>query len=211
MRPLLVFILLVLATFCPRLAWTEPAADAESRSRQHFEAGATRYRLGDFSGAVTEFKAALEWVNRPSVLFNIAQCYRQLKVPEQAMFYYRLYLSQWERQHAGAPAPHHDEVSRFLEELIDDLERARAEKARERELQAQRAERARQAELAAPLVRPPVLPEAKKTAKAPIYKRWWFWSALGAVAVGSITAAALAGRSEGGSVPRGTLDTLEIK
>ena len=39
------------------------------------------------------------------------------------------------------------------------------------------------------------------SAGGPVYKKWWFWTAVGVVAVGGITAGAVAGANNSGGRP----------
>lgn len=89
----------------------------EAQARQHFERAETHYRLGAFKEALDEYQAALKQVRRPSIIFNIAQCHRQLGQDREALFFYRLYLSDWERQNPGKPPRFHDEVKGHIQVL----------------------------------------------------------------------------------------------
>jgi hypothetical protein len=64
-----------------------------------------------------EYRAALKLVHRVSLILNIAQCYRQLRQTERALFYYRLYLSDAERLSPGQVPPYADEVQGHIREL----------------------------------------------------------------------------------------------
>lgn len=97
------------------------------KAREHFQRGETQYRLGHFSLALKEYQAALKLVSRPSIIFNIAQCYRQLGEYRRSVFYYKLYLSDWERVHPGQKPPYQVEVKGHIRRLAAAARRKAAE------------------------------------------------------------------------------------
>ncbi|HZX93897.1 MAG TPA: tetratricopeptide repeat protein [Myxococcales bacterium] len=85
----------VLKLLAALLLLAAPAlADAASDAREHYKRGETHYALGEFEEAVKEFREAYRLVEKPAILFNIGQAYRQLRQWQQAHFYYRQYLSR---------------------------------------------------------------------------------------------------------------------
>ena len=119
---------LVLTIFL--LSLPAPAyADSPARikAREHFERGETQYRLGRFSTALKEYQAALKLVRRPSIIYNIAQCYRQLGEYRRSIFYYKLYLSDWQRVHPGQKPPYEREVKEHVSKLTAAARRKAAE------------------------------------------------------------------------------------
>jgi tetratricopeptide (TPR) repeat protein len=117
MRALRIAICLLLIGPGPIHGQTKP--DPEQLFRQ----GQAHYRVGEFERALQAFKASLHIAHRPSTVFNIAQCHRQLKNPERALFFYKLYLSEWDRINPGHPAPARHEVNRHITELALALQR----------------------------------------------------------------------------------------
>jgi len=75
-------------------ATARAAADNEPEARRHFDLGQQRFGAGDFDGAIDEFKRAYVIAPAPGLLFNIAQAYRAKKEGDQALFFYRTYLSE---------------------------------------------------------------------------------------------------------------------
>lgn len=61
-------------------------------ARRHFEEGTKLFNLGEFAGAIVEYKAAYKSRPDPVFLYNIAQAYRQSGDLQQAVFFYRSYL-----------------------------------------------------------------------------------------------------------------------
>jgi hypothetical protein len=96
---------------------------AHSKAQARFNAGARAYRQGEFEVALSEFKASLEFETRPGTILNVAQCLRQLKNREKALFFYKLYLSEWERLKPGQRSPHKDEVERHIRALSAEMEK----------------------------------------------------------------------------------------
>lgn len=112
--------LLVLA--CVLLAAPALGQDDVERAKRHVEQAEQHYQLAEFDDAVREFKAAYRLVPRPGILFNLGQCYLQMKDYANAEFSYRAYLR-------AAP----DAANKALvEELIEQAAAAAAEEARQR-------------------------------------------------------------------------------
>jgi len=91
--------LATLLTLLVLFAGSQPAAsrarDAKlALSRKHFEAAETHYEQGRFTEALAEYRKAHSYKRFAAFIFNIAQCYRQLKQWKQSLFNYRLYLSK---------------------------------------------------------------------------------------------------------------------
>lgn len=107
------------------------------RAKEHFDRAETQYRLGNFAAALADYQAALRLRRHPSIVFNIAQCYRQLKNRERAIFFYKLFLADWERLNPGTRAPYQNEVERYVLALKEEMRRAEADR-RERERRAER-------------------------------------------------------------------------
>ncbi len=153
-----------------------PAATAvDAEIDEHVAQGHRLYQLGRYQEAIGEYRRAYELRADPLFLFQIAESYRQLGATEQALFYYDRFLA------GAAEGPERDAA----EERANELERLRAHPA----------------VAATP---PGLIPAAGTGAgaarPAPVWRRWWVWTAVGAVLAAGVTAAALAGRSDG-SIP----------
>ncbi len=148
---------------------TEPLPDTDTRVAVLSALGERLYKLGRYDEAVAEYRRAYELRADPKFLFHIARCYRELGVGEQALFYYERYL-------AVAPsAPERDEVLDRIAEIEAARRPARA--------------RAR-----------PILMTDDANAKPPVghrpWRRWWFWTALGAAVATGVAAALVFGGSD---------------
>ena len=141
----------------PRTARAEdPAMRAAKR---HFESGEKLFALGKFDEALNEYQEAFDAKPIPDFLFNIGQCYRNLGDYDQAIFSFKKYLK------LEPDAPNKDAVEKLIAELEDKKERGDSQK-----LVGGTGEHGPK----------PVVAEAK-----PFYKQWWFWTAVGVVAVGT--------------------------
>ena len=95
------------------------------KAKQLFEKGETQYRLGKFRRALGSYESALAQARRSSIIFNIGQCHRQLKNWKKALFYYNLYLSDWERQNPTKPPPYYAEVKSHIREAKRNIRKAK--------------------------------------------------------------------------------------
>jgi tetratricopeptide (TPR) repeat protein len=154
-----------------------PPAQAQTRTqtaRAHFESGQSLYDVGEFARALVEFKESFLASDDPVLLFNMAQCHRQLGQAAEAVRLYRSYLRR------KPDAPNRPEVERRIEEL-----RATAPAA-----PAPPPPGAAVPPAAIIETRPAVSPEESP----PLYRRWWFWAAVAGVAAAGVTVALTAGR-----------------
>lgn len=207
------FALLLLAG--PASASPPPDAERMKQAKANAEEGTRRYNLGQFEEALESYSRAYEAVPAPGLLFNIGQCHRALKRHERAIFFLEGYLRE------KPDAPNRDLVEEILAEeraLLDQQRTAEAaEAARRRQEQAdrQQAEEARRQREE----------EDRRSAllvggggaglgaggadRAPaLYEKWWFWTAVGVVAVAAAGTAIYLGTRDT-VLPEGTLGTLD--
>lgn len=168
-------------------AIAEECSQAEkARAKPHFETGAKAFRIGELAKAADEFKAAYESCPSPLFLYNLGQVYRQLKQIEKAIYAYKQYL-------AASPVDdeRRDEVLSLvakLEKQLDDERRPVAAPAATPSPvdSTPAATRAAPAPTKTDLsVRESAKPEPKTGGRRPLYKQWWLWAIVGAVAVGA--------------------------
>ena len=95
------------------------------RAKQLFEKGETEYRLGEFNKALSSYQSALKQARRSSIIFNIAQCHRQLKHWKKSLFYYNLYLSDWQRQNPNKAPPYYAEVKGHIRQARRAIRKAK--------------------------------------------------------------------------------------
>jgi tetratricopeptide (TPR) repeat protein len=158
----------------PLTAEPNGLSDTDTRVAVAEALGDRLFKLGRYEDAVAEYRRAYELRADPGFLFHIAECYRELGATEQALFYYERFLA------AKPDAPERDEVLDKITELENP--RARGHGARPKMVLVP--------EDTAPKTPPSVRP----------WHKWWFWTALGVVVSGGVTAAVLTGRSQS-SIP----------
>jgi tetratricopeptide (TPR) repeat protein len=204
------------------------AAEAASpedtaKAREHFGKARIHYDLKEYGQALQEFKDAYRYVQDPVFLYNIAQCHWKLGQNREAVDFFKNYL----RREPGAR--NRAEVERRIEEL-------------EKDLGANPTPPATPPPSTPPVGPPPGPPPATPPPlatppgptpsnsspalhleatqpppethdEAPIfYKKWWFWTAVGAVVVGGVVVGLAAShRQEVGTCPPGVGDCWKVK
>jgi tetratricopeptide (TPR) repeat protein len=83
----------LLASLRPAAA-APPHPSAPPEAREHVTAANRAYNSGDFQRAAAEYQAAYELFASPPLLFNLAQCQRQLGEKQKALFLYRRFLEE---------------------------------------------------------------------------------------------------------------------
>ena len=199
-RPRLGLLLLATITLSA-VASSRPARADEvipRRYTRHFNSGVVHYRAGRYDAALSEFLAAALVKQRVNAVLNIAQCHRMLGRPAEAIKFYRSYLEQWQRENPGKRSPFRDEVQRHIRSL--------SARIRSNEPAAAPPGDERQKPTRAPLrLTPTGKGPAPRSVSPPFYKKWWFWTAVGVVVAGSVTAAVFATRPEQVDPVSGTL------
>lgn len=92
------------------LLWTAPATADKARSLEIFDRATQKYQAGELDAAVDLYVEAYETHPAPEYLFNIAQSHRKLEHCEQALHYYRLYLSVTKNARGRSVAEKHAEA-----------------------------------------------------------------------------------------------------
>ncbi|HEY1586776.1 MAG TPA: tetratricopeptide repeat protein, partial [Polyangia bacterium] len=98
-------------------------ADDVEAARQHFAQGSKAFDLGLYDQAIKEYMAAYGAKPDPAMLYNIAQAHKLAGRPDQAVRFYRTYLSR------VPDAENADEVRAKITELqkaIDQQQRAQS-------------------------------------------------------------------------------------
>ena len=115
-----------------------------SRAKAVFTEAAGLYREGKYKQALSRFQAALALARKPSIIFNIAQCHRQLGNKTEALQQFKAHLREWAIQHPERPSPHQEEIQGQIKRLEAELERDRERERRRRLQVAMKQEEARQ-------------------------------------------------------------------
>lgn len=141
------------------------AEDAATRSaKRYFERGEKLFALGKFEDALEQYQKAFDAKPIPALLFNIGQCHRNLDDYEAAIFSFKKYLR------LEPEAQNREDV----EDLIAELEK-KQQKGEARRL---RVDRKRATD--------PDPSEEPARGGAPVYKQWWFWTAIGVGVAGGV-------------------------
>jgi tetratricopeptide (TPR) repeat protein len=172
----------------PLTAWADEAAE---QAKKHNAEAKKQFSLGNFSQAATLYKKAYEAKPVPEFLHNVGQCYKRmaaLEYLEKALFYFESYLN-------NAPdSPSRADVEAEIAELKRQIQSLRRGGVRTDGGKAQPAPR--------DAVTPPPVPESRPRS-TPIYKRWWFWTVIGAVVVGGTVGAVAATTGGSSRMPHG--------
>jgi tetratricopeptide (TPR) repeat protein len=165
-------------------------ADKEG-ARAAYRIGMQHYNLAEYNEALRSFKEAYRQFEDPTFLFNIGQCHRQLGDRQQALTFFRTYLRE------VPDAANREDVKR----LVATLEQQIADEQKSRSVPPQGtltpAAVAPSPQLTAPTPSPaaaaPQVAAAPTPRPAPVYKKWWLWTAVGVVVAGAVVAGAVVG------------------
>jgi tetratricopeptide (TPR) repeat protein len=198
--------------------------DAQA-AKGRYESGVRHFDLSEYESALVDFKEAYRNKPDPVLLYNIAQCHRRLGHTEEAITFYRSYLRR------APDAKNREEVERRISELetIRNAENAAilnsngggpkpspisAEAQQRPSPVSAEAQQNAVAETAATDPAPAVDlgaqdgPAPKTTGT--IYKRWWFWTAVGFVAAGTATVAVIMAERDPTKIPASALGAQKV-
>jgi tetratricopeptide (TPR) repeat protein len=168
-KPPAIFFLTLMIALIPVFVLTESTSVARSKiaqARHHFLTGKVAYDAGDYRFAIKEFLAGYHLYPKPAFLINIAQSYRKVGQPEDALLYFKTYLEI-------APSSRmRQELERLIHELKEEQARINEKKKKKKKAASRKA-------IAHVLTDPKSTPRPRQTSSTPFYKRWWFWTALG--------------------------------
>jgi tetratricopeptide (TPR) repeat protein len=164
------------------------------RARQLFREGVTLYNLGRFADAVDRYARAYKILPLPGYLFALGQSHHKLAHYKKAIHFYQMYL----RDNPGTPK------TKAIRQLIGEcrtkhaavLRRARGGLAPGTTLGGASG----------------ATPGGPQPAPRPLYKRWWFWTAVGvgvAVLVGGLAGGLARPEHKGLTVPPSDLGTRD--
>ena len=178
-------------SICLLLALSSNASAGErARSKRAFEEAERRYNLGEFEAALALFREAYDAAPLPDLLFNIAQCHRNLGHTTEAIFFFERFLEQ--RPNTGDA----DQIRALVKEL-----RARPPPEAT-------------ATMSAPAP-PPVLLKIEPKPIEPsssLVNEWWFWTVIAAGAVIVAGGTVLAVRASGdGDLPAHPIATFDYR
>jgi len=67
-------------------------AAARQSARDHYNKGSVAYDLGHYDQAISEYEAAYEAFNEPTLLYNLGQAHKLARHWPQALHFYKMYL-----------------------------------------------------------------------------------------------------------------------
>ena len=178
------------------------AADPKVEAKRLFDEATEHYKVAEFTQALTGYEAAYALFKAPAFLFNIAQCHFQLQTWDRAIFFFESYLRE------QPDAANRSLVEDLMREARERQAAARQAEQHKLDLEKERLEleRRESEHLAKELELQTLSLTAPK--EPPVYKKWWFWSIVGGVAVASIaTTVAIATRDT--VLPSGSLGTVD--
>jgi tetratricopeptide (TPR) repeat protein len=147
-----------------------PPRSVDAEVERHAALGQRLLEHGRTQDAIAEFRRAYELRADARFLYDIADAYRRLGLADQARFFYERYLA------AAPEAPDRDEVEAALASL------------------------GRPAPAPAPppsLARDDVIvPVAPTPEPTPLWRRWWVWTAFGALVAAGVTTVLLTRQNE---------------
>lgn len=205
----------------PAAPQSEAARKAEAKRLA--DEATRKYNLGQFQEALDGYSKAYETFPAASLLFNLGQCHRSLGNHERAVFFYEGYLRE------KPNAPNRDVVEELLVEERASLTRQREEeatrKAAEDEAKRKAAEEEARLKAAEEEERKRAADDERRrrasligtsaggagaggSRRDPIYKRWWFWTAVG-VGVGVLAGSTIYITQRDSVLPAGSLGTLD--
>jgi tetratricopeptide (TPR) repeat protein len=172
-----------------------PAYDPvqEKVARGHFDRAEKAFNLRKFEDALAAYQAAYEALPLPAFLFNIAQCHRNLRNREQAVFFYERYLS------LAPDAPNRQVVEDLIAEQKQQLAPAgQAGPGHPVDLQAR-------PEVPALAITHARQPAAKDTWKT---TRWWL---AGGLAAGLVTGVVIFALRPAAALPSGSVGNIDAR
>lgn len=92
-------------------AQEEPADDARrTRGLALYDDGTAKYDAGDYRGAIEAFKASLDLIGEPQLLYNLGMCFDRLDELDSALEYFQRYR-------AVAPEAEYEQVDRKIDSI----------------------------------------------------------------------------------------------
>jgi len=188
---------LVMATTLLFAAFEAKAADktgqqkaqqkAQQRAQQKEQAAIKAYAAGDYAKALDAYAQLYADTLHPVYLRNIGRCHQKMRNPEKAIDAFRDYLAKIERVT--------DKDRKEVEAYIKEMENAIGGHRKIETPLPPEPEPAPAPVLPAPTAAPeqPVqivaMPQSTNPTledEAPVYKKWWFWTGVGAVVAGAV-------------------------
>ena len=164
----------------PSAAAAAQLTPAARRARAEYRHAQEAYGAAQYRDAARGFERCYGLDPRPAFLLNAAQAWRLAGRPRRALRYYRRYLG------TADASPVHDQVRKLiaaLEVQIDQEPVARPTKPVHPAVAVDDVERGKS--------------RSREAVTLPLYKRWWFWTAIAAATVAVVGVSAGIASSSG--------------
>ena len=192
----------LLAPISVSLAQNKPSESSEAdtkKAKEIFNEANKHFRLREFAETIPLLKEAYRLYPSPPFLYNLAQCHLELKQYEEAISYFENFLEIDPKSKNRAAAEKYLQQAKAEFAVEQEKKRTEEEAKREQEKLQQMIELEKQKKN-----QPPIAVEKGK----PVYAKWWFWTAIGGVAVASTGTAV--GVSIAKSIPNTDLGNKNI-
>jgi tetratricopeptide (TPR) repeat protein len=220
-KGLLLILVIALLGMNSTLSWGGELDKAQAKT--HFETATRYYDVQEYEKAIAEYKAGYLAKPDPAFLFNIGQCYRKVGNTEKAQEFLKLFLNKAEpddpnRANVEARIRDLETDEMFKEDLRRGETRTTIKTISAKPVEGSIAdpddseEKSSFSKRSSPFVtesnseipRFQVIVPAE-LATIPIYKTWWFWTGVGAVAVGAVVTAVLLSSGNESKIPSTSL------
>lgn len=166
-RGVLIFAWLWLWPLC---AWADmetkadPQAEAQyAKAEEQYKKGLALYKSEKYAEAVVAFESAYRITEAPRLLYNLGQVHRKLGHTQDAIDFFDEYL----KREPNIEPERRNTVDGYIREMREQLHPKP------------------KVELVVPSA--PSAIEPPPNERRPLYKKWWFWTAIGATAVVGLT------------------------
>jgi tetratricopeptide (TPR) repeat protein len=184
MGKVLVLVSLLGVVSSPALA----QSDDVGKAKKLFFSGTKHFDLGEYDQALADFKEAYRLKDDPVLLYNIAQAHRMLKHYEEALRAYKTYLAR------STDQSHRADVNQKIAALEEAIEKQnKASNLPPTGVITTHPDATEQSPPPSPTATTTTPPPATTTTqpevvarppeRKPLYKKWWLWTAVGAVVV----------------------------
>lgn len=227
LRTLFVVFALQSALVGENRAGASPAqAQADDQAQKAFVRGEQLFRAQKYSEAATAFEEGNRLSPSPAFLYDLALTYRALNNPQQAISYYQAYLKAQpaasdrstveaaiaDEQRKLAKAAPTGPANRRVDKAAFAATTAPAATAKVEGKEANKtpdkaadkvADKSTEKAADSAIEKAPdvVLTKSDRPTEQPLYRKWWFWTATGAVVVGAVAIGLGVGLSQTGTQP----------
>lgn len=164
---------------------TSHSAKRSAEFSQHLDRGMKLYEERKFSEAIEEFQQAYERQQLPRILYNMARAHLQLGHAEEALGLHQKFLRLEPNLTPDVKQQAQEDIAK-ARGMLEAAERIQAIAMRNN------APAEGEPAPAGSSLSDPSKPQGTDSASAPLYKRWWFWAALGGAAA-AVTGAVVGG------------------